>query len=73
MMTDDIIKQVILGAPNFIVALVTIYWCFRSLDKQNEHQRALIDKMLELASINKATAELLAAQTEEQQPPVSRT
>lgn len=65
-MTDEVIKQVILGAPNFIVALVTIYWCFRALDKMNEHQRALIDKMLELATINKQVAELVATQSRAQ-------
>jgi hypothetical protein len=51
---DDVLSQILLGVPNFAIAVFTIYWCFRALDKQAEHQRQVIDKILDLATTVRA-------------------
>jgi len=47
---DELLKQVILGAPNVAVALITLYWCFRALDRKDEQTQKLIDKLIDLCA-----------------------
>lgn len=49
---DELAKNVILGAPNFIVAVVVIVWASRLIESMVKAQQALVDKLLETCSEN---------------------
>jgi len=49
---DDLTKTVVLGMPNLAIALWTLYWCFRALDKRDADRTELVRQLLELATEN---------------------
>jgi len=47
---DELAKTVILGAPNLVVALWTLFWCFRAIERKQEAYERLTDRLLEVVA-----------------------
>lgn len=45
-MTDELIKTIILGAPNLAVALFTLYWAFRAIERKDAALERRTDELL---------------------------
>jgi hypothetical protein len=43
---DELAKSVILGAPNLAVALWTLFWAFRALERKDAAMQKLTDALL---------------------------
>jgi hypothetical protein len=56
---DELLKTIILGAPNVAVAVAALYWASQRIDKMIDQQSKLIDALLVMCAENKAlSAEL---------------
>jgi len=55
---DEILKTVILGAPNVLVAVVALFWASRLIERMVAAQEKLVDQLLDMCKRN----ELLSAQ-----------
>ena len=49
---DELIKTMILGAPNLSVAIFALYWSAQRIDKMIEAQTKLIDALLLMCAEN---------------------
>lgn len=49
---DELVKQIILGAPNVAVALAALWWASQRIDKMIDAQAKLIDALLEMCAEN---------------------
>jgi len=50
---DEVLKQVILGAPNLVVALWVIWWSFKRLEQMTTERDKLIDELLAMCTQNR--------------------
>jgi len=54
-MSDKLIETLILGAPNLLVALFTLFWCFRAIERKDAaleaRTQALLAALLELKGL----------------------
>lgn len=46
MTTDKLLETIILGAPNLAVALFTLYWCFRAIERKDQALERRTDELL---------------------------
>lgn len=49
---DELIKTIILGAPNTAVAIVALIWASRTIDRQIEATGRLVDRLIETLAEN---------------------
>jgi hypothetical protein len=49
---EEVIKQVILGAPNLAVAILALVWSSKVIDRQIEATGRLVDKLIETLAEN---------------------
>lgn len=59
---DEILKQVILGAPNVAVAIAALWWASRLIERQVTAQEKLVDQLLEMCKRNEALSEKASTQ-----------
>lgn len=60
---DELLKQIILGAPNTAVAILALVWASRVIDRQIEATGRLVDRLIEtLAENDKLKAQLAEKQ-----------
>jgi len=57
---DELLKTVILGAPNVAVALAALYWASKMLERQQAANERLIDRLIEMVDKNEKLQERLA-------------
>lgn len=60
---DEVLKQVILGAPNVAVAILALLWAGRVIEKQLEATARLVDRLMDVLAEN----DKLKAQIAEEQ------
>jgi len=49
---DEVLKQVILGAPNLAVAILALVWASKVIDRQIDATGRLVDKLIEVLAEN---------------------
>jgi hypothetical protein len=59
LLMDEIIKTIILGAPNVAVAVAALYWASRLIERMVAAQEKLADQLLDLCSKNEELVETL--------------
>lgn len=58
---DEVIKAVIAGAPNVIVAIAALVWASRAIDRQIEATGRLVDTLVETLVENDRLKQQIAA------------
>jgi hypothetical protein len=59
MTMDELLKTIILSAPNVAVAIAALYWASRLIERMVVAQEKLIDHLLDLCSRNEELVETL--------------
>jgi len=63
---DDLITEMIKGAPNVIVAIGVLVWCARALERQQAFTERLIERLMALLEENdQLKAQLKSTRQEE--------
>lgn len=54
---EELIFGLIEQLPNLAVALAALWWCSRIISQMLDHQRTLIDRLLDMARRNEVLAQ----------------
>lgn len=49
---DEILKQVILGAPNVAIAILALVWASKVIDRQIDATGRLVDRLMDVLAEN---------------------
>jgi hypothetical protein len=58
---DEVLKQVILGAPNVAIAILALVWASKVIDRQIDATGKLVDKLIDVLAENDRLKEQIAA------------
>lgn len=59
---DELLKTIILGAPNVAVAIVMLYWATKMVERSMAFTERLIDRLMAMIDKNEELQEQLAHQ-----------
>lgn len=57
---DELVKTLILGAPNVAVAILMLYWATKMVERQIAATERLIDRLIEMVDRNAKLQEQLS-------------
>jgi len=58
---DELLKTVILGAPNVAVAILMLYWATKMVERQIAATERLIDRLIQMVDKNEQLQEQIAS------------
>jgi len=63
---DELLKQVIVGAPNVAVALGALWWAGRMLERQQTATERLVDRLIAMVDRNEQLQEQIVSTRQEE-------